>query len=76
MENRFSEPYSHPRWWWVGSHIPVCFGCEHFRGMVRGKLRCVVYPDGIPKELATKKEKQHGDPPSIDGCTRFEPADD
>lgn len=54
MDNRFLTPYSHPRWWWEGSYIPICFSCAHFKGLIQGKMRCQAFPEGIPQELTAK----------------------
>ncbi len=70
MDSRFLIPYSHPRWWWHGGGgVPVCFGCVHFRGNVKGVIRCTVFSDGIPKEYQLQTEK------GSDGkrCIHFEP---
>ena len=57
MDDRFQTPYSHPRWWWYGDGgIPVCFGCTHFRGYVKGAVRCTVFWDGIPTEYSQSKD--------------------
>lgn len=62
MDNRFKEPYSHPRWWWAGDYIPGCFYCIHFNGLVDGKPRCNAFPNGIPKEFMGTKEIKHNVP--------------
>lgn len=72
MDNRFQVPYSHPRWWYEGEHVPICFGCVHFRGMVEGKVRCAAFPEGIPKELTTKNAV-HNSPFPGDNGIQFEP---
>ena len=51
MDNRFSAPYSHPRWWFEGSYTPSCFDCAHFRGAQKGKMVCLAFPDGIPEDV-------------------------
>lgn len=71
MDTRFNEPYSNPRWWWEGEHIPVCFGCAHFRGASKGKIRCLAFPDGIPVEFG-KKGVTHDKPYPGDNGIRFE----
>lgn len=71
MDKRFSVPYSHPRWWWNGSYIPNCFHCAHFRGAIKGKICCIAYPDGIPKELL-KEGFTHNQPYPGDQGILFE----
>ena len=62
MPDRFKEPYSHPRWWWVNDYVPSCFNCAHFEGMIKGKPRCAAFPDGIPKDIILSKEPAHQTP--------------
>ena len=64
MDTRFKVPYSHPRWWWGGGHIPICFDCAYFQGRIRGEQRCKAFPDGIPKEMF-KQGATHDTP--VDG---------
>lgn len=74
MENRFSVPYSNPRWWWDGDYTPVCFDCAHFQGAWKGKPRCKAFPDGIPRELMRRGAK-HDAPYSGDHGFRYKPID-
>lgn len=53
---RFTEPYSDPRWWYGGTRLVKCFECTHFRGMVKGKVRCMHFPDEIPNDILRKEE--------------------
>lgn len=77
MKDRFSTPYSHPRWWWAGSRIPDCFSCAHFRGMIKGKKRCTAFPDGIPKELyLSYGELKHIAPYEGDHGIQYKPCRD
>ena len=71
MDDRFKAPHSHPRWWYGGDYEPACFNCTHFRGMVKGRVRCTAFPEGIPAEL-TVKGAIHDRPFQGDSGIRFE----
>ena len=71
MDNRFSAPYSHPRWWFEGSYTPSCFDCAHFRGAQKGKMVCLAFPDGIPLQL-TKRGVIHDTPYPGDHGIQYE----
>ena len=71
MDERFKIPYSNPRWWWEGKYLPSCFDCAHFRGAEKGKIRCLAFPDGIPRELM-KRGVIHNSPYPGDHGIRFE----
>lgn len=75
MDSRFQEPYSHPRWWYGGNYMPACFVCSYFRGMIRRKVRCTAFPDGIPKEL-TLEGTLHDTPFPGDNGIQFEQFED
>ena len=72
MDTRFKVPYSHPRWWWGGGHIPIGFDCAYFQGRIRGEQRCKAFPDGIPKEMF-KQGATHDTPVDGDHGVRFMP---
>ena len=71
MDNRYSAPYSHPRWWFEGSYTPSCFDCAHFRGAQKGKMVCLAFPDGIPLQL-TKRGVIHDTPYPGDHGIQYE----
>ena len=70
MTFRFVVPYSDPRWWWEGP-IPKCFHCDHFRGLVDGKKRCLAFPDGIPGKFIADNKIIHDQPYPGDNGIRF-----
>ena len=72
MDNRFKEPHSHPRWWWEGSYIPACFHCKHFQGVIKGKVCCKAFENGIPNDLL-KEGAFHNSPFQGDHGIQFEP---
>lgn len=74
-DSRFDTPHSNPRWWWGGSYTPNCFNCMHFRGLVKGKIQCVAFPDGIPKALM-EKGATHNKPYPGDGGILYKKIDD
>lgn len=75
MDDRFSIPYSHPRWWWPGGYTPACFECAHFRGAYKGLPRCEAFPDGIPRDLMKRDAKHDAPYPGDHGIT-FTQAED
>lgn len=76
MPERYTEPYSHPRWWWVNNFSPECFECANFHGMVKGKPRCTAFPDGVPKDIILSKNPKHRAPYPGDRGITFEQAQD
>jgi len=72
MDNRFKEPYSHPRWWYAEEGIPQCFDCAHFRGATKGEIRCDAFPDGIPYDV-WKVSKERKIPPECTNEVMYTP---
>lgn len=70
--NRFKEPYSEPRWWWPNDFSSACFSCTHFRGRVKGKPRCIAFPEGIPREIILSAKLIHDKPYPGDNGIQFE----
>ncbi len=63
MPERFREPHSHPRWWWVNDFVPSCFECAHFDGMVKGEAQVCSFPGWHTKRdyslRETRRIKHH-----------------
>lgn len=76
MSERYAEPYSDPRWWWINDFSPECFECANFHGMVKGKPRCEAFPEGVPKDIILSKSPKHRMPYPGDKGIIFERAED